>query len=83
MKMPSVTISFTEAATAAVKRGERGIIAMILKDIVPAENPVRCVTEEDIPLLLSVGKENLYVWEKQEGMLHENEAAEILREICH
>lgn len=31
MKMPSVTISFTEAATAAVKRGERGIIAMILK----------------------------------------------------
>lgn len=40
------------------------------------------VTEEDIPVLLSVGKENLYVWEKQEGMLHENEAAEILREVC-
>ena len=31
---------------------------------------------------LSVGKENLYIWEKQEGMLHENEAAEILRQIC-
>ena len=39
------------------------------------------VTEEDIPVLLSVGKEHLYVWEKQEGMLHENEAADILREI--
>lgn len=40
------------------------------------------VTEEDIPVLLSVGKENLYVWEKEEGMLHENDAAEILRQIC-
>ncbi len=40
------------------------------------------VTEEDIPVLLSVGKEHLYVWEKTEGMLHEDEAAEILRQIC-
>ena len=27
------------------------------------------VTEEDIPVLLSMGKENLYVWEKTEGIL--------------
>lgn len=40
------------------------------------------VTQEDIPVLKSMGKENLYVWEKQEGMLHEDEAAEILRDIC-
>ncbi|MBR0145913.1 MAG: molybdopterin-binding protein [Eubacterium sp.] len=40
------------------------------------------VTAEDIPALLSVGKEHLYVWEKKEGMLHEDEAAEILRRIC-
>lgn len=40
------------------------------------------VTEADIPVLLSLGKEHLYVWEKQTGMLHENEAAEILWEIC-
>jgi len=33
------------------------------------------VTAEDIPRLLQVGKENLYVWEKQEGSLHEDEAA--------
>ncbi len=36
------------------------------------------VTEEDIPVLLSMGKEHLYVWELQEGMLHENDAAKRL-----
>ena len=40
------------------------------------------VTEEDIPVLLSIGKEHLYVWEKDETMLHEDEGAEILRRIC-
>ncbi|MBO8462341.1 MAG: molybdopterin-binding protein [Firmicutes bacterium] len=40
------------------------------------------IKEEDIPVLLSMGKEHLYVWEKKEGMLHENEAAEILYELC-
>ena len=33
------------------------------------------VAEEDIPVLLSMGKENLYVWEKKPGILHEDEAA--------
>ena len=33
------------------------------------------VTEEDIPLLLSIGKEHLYVWEMNDDMLHEDEAA--------
>ena len=41
------------------------------------------VTEADIPVLLSMGKEHLYVWEKQPGMLHEDEAAEILFALCH
>lgn len=40
------------------------------------------VTKEDIPVLLSLGKDQLYVWEKAEGMLHEDEAAEILCAIC-
>ncbi|MEG0354257.1 MAG: molybdopterin-binding protein [Lachnospiraceae bacterium] len=40
------------------------------------------VMEEDIPVLLSVGKEHLFVWEQVEGMLHEDEAAEILRTLC-
>ena len=33
------------------------------------------VREEDIPVLLSVGKENLYVYEPAPGEVHENEAA--------
>ena len=40
------------------------------------------VTEEDIPVLLSMGKENLYVWEMTPGMIHENDAAERLLALC-
>lgn len=40
------------------------------------------VTEEDIPVLLSMGKENLYVWEMKEGILHENDAAERMCKMC-
>ncbi|MBR4765014.1 MAG: molybdopterin-binding protein [Lachnospiraceae bacterium] len=40
------------------------------------------VTQEDIPVLLSIGKQHLYVWEKDEDMLHEDEAARILCRIC-
>lgn len=40
------------------------------------------VTQEDIPMLLSMGKEHLYVWEMTEGMVHENEAAERLYKLC-
>lgn len=40
------------------------------------------VKEEDIPVLLGMGKEYLYLWEKQEGMLHEEEGARILLELC-
>ncbi len=56
------------------------IIKGVTKDAIFRKGHI--VREEDIPVLLSVGKENLYVWEKQEGMLHEDEAAEILRQIC-
>ena len=50
------------------------------KDVVFKKGHI--IQKEDIPVFLSVGKEHIYVWEKQEGMLHENEAAEILYEIC-
>ena len=40
------------------------------------------VTEADIPVLLSMGKEHLYVWEMTPGMLHENDAAERLYALC-
>lgn len=36
------------------------------------------VTAEDIPVLLSMGKDHIYVYEKKEGVLHEDEGAEIL-----
>lgn len=40
------------------------------------------VTDEDIPVLLSMGKENLYVWENDGSKYHEDEAAEILYGFC-
>ena len=40
------------------------------------------ITAEDIPILLKLGKENIFVWENDETKLHENDAAEILRAIC-
>ena len=40
------------------------------------------ITADDVPELLKLGKENIFVWETDETKLHENEAAEILRGIC-
>jgi hypothetical protein len=40
------------------------------------------IREEDIPALLSLGKKHIYVWEDEEGILHENEAAERLRDLA-
>ena len=56
------------------------IIPGVVKDAVFRKGHV--VQAEDIPVLLSVGKEHLYVWEKKEGILHEDEAAAVLRDIC-
>ena len=59
-------------------------ITQIIKD--EKKGPVfrkgHIIQPEDIPVLLSVGKEHLYIWENNENMLHEDEAAEILRDIC-
>lgn len=56
------------------------IIPGVTKDAVFRKGHI--IREEDIPVLLSVGKEHLYIWEYDENTLHENEAAEILRDIC-
>lgn len=40
------------------------------------------VKEEDIPVLLSLGKDHLFVWEEREDYVHENEAAEWLLRLC-
>ena len=56
------------------------IIKGVTKDAVFRKGHI--VTKEDIPVLLSVGKDELYVWEKEEGMMHENDAAEVLVSMC-
>ena len=56
------------------------IIKGVTKDAVFRKGHI--ITEEDIPVLLSVGKDNIYVWENDESMMHENEAAEVLCSIC-
>ena len=40
------------------------------------------IQAEDVPVLLSVGKDHIYIWENDENHLHENDAAEILRQLC-
>lgn len=59
-------------------------ITQIIKDV--SKGPVfrkgHIIKEEDIPVLLSVGKDHIYVWENDETMMHENDAAEVLCEIC-
>lgn len=40
------------------------------------------VTAEDIPMLLSMGKEHLFVWEMDANHLHENDAAQRLGALC-
>lgn len=48
--MPSINITFTELAATAVQRGDRGVIAMIIKEsTVPATNPIVCASVADIP----------------------------------
>lgn len=37
---------------------------------------------EDIPILLEMGRETVFAFEIEPGMLHEDEAAAILRDIC-
>lgn len=56
------------------------IIKGVTKDAVFRKGHV--IRPEDIPVLLSVGKDTIYIWEHDETMLHENEAAEILRDLC-
>ncbi len=40
------------------------------------------VKPEDIPVLLRLGKDHLYIWEQDESTYHENEGAAILFNIC-
>ena len=56
------------------------IIKDTKKDVVFKKGHI--IREEDIDVLLSVGKRHLYVWENQPGMVHENDAAQVLYNMC-
>ena len=56
------------------------IIKDVTKDAVFRKGHV--ITESDIPILLRLGKDNVYIWEENKDMLHENDAAVILSELC-
>ncbi|MGL5314976.1 MAG: molybdopterin-binding protein [Peptostreptococcaceae bacterium] len=63
------------------------ILCHDITKIVPGEFKGRAfkkghvVQKEDIPVLLSLGKDNLYVWEQCEGMVHENDGALFLKDL--
>jgi len=56
------------------------IIKGVTKDTLFRKGHV--IKEEDLPVLLNLGKEHVYIWENNENNLHENDAAEILRALC-
>ena len=74
------SIKTEEAAGRVLCHDITRIIKDVVKDAVFRKGHV--ITEADIPVLLSLGKDHVYVWEKTEGMLHEDDAADILRQIC-
>lgn len=56
------------------------IIRGVVKDAAFRKGHI--IQEEDIPVLLSLGKDHVYVFEKKEGMIHENDAAYALANLC-
>lgn len=59
MGQPSIIISFQDAARMVVKRGQRGIIGMIVKDNVPRKNPCVITGASDIPSTLTAANQQL------------------------
>ena len=58
--------------TRIVKDGEKG----------PVFRKGHVIREEDIEVLLAVGKDHIYIWENNENMMHENDAAMVLCGLC-
>lgn len=72
-----------------VQEAVGSVLCHDITEIVPGEKKGRAfkkghiVHPEDIPALLRIGKEHLYIWEMPEGTLHENDAAaRIARAVC-
>jgi molybdenum cofactor synthesis domain-containing protein len=67
------TIKVEEAVGHVLSHDITRIIPGVVKDTPFRKGHI--IREEDVEVLKSLGKENIYIYEKKEGMLHENEAA--------
>ncbi len=71
-----------------VQKAVGTVICHDMTQIIPGEFKGRrfkkgdIIRAEDIPVLLSMGREHIYVFEKEENCLHENGAAERLEKIA-
>ena len=72
-------IKTTEAVGHIISHDITRIIPGGVKEVAFKKGHV--VREEDVPELLKVGKAHLYVWENDETMLHENDAALYLADL--
>lgn len=67
--------------TVRVEDAENCVCCHDITKIIPGEFKGRAfkkghvITKEDIPELRKLGKEHIYVWEAQDGQIHENDAA--------
>jgi len=65
----------------AVEQAEGMILCHDMTEIIPGSSKGRAfkkgyvIRKEDIPRLLTMGKEHIYVWEINDNTLHENDAA--------
>lgn len=65
----------------SINESEGMVLCHDITEIIPGSFKGRAfkkghiVTKEDIPKLLNLGKEHLYVWEINSGLLHEDDAA--------
>lgn len=73
--------------TVPVEKAVGMILCHDITQIIPGEFKGRkfakghVITEEDIPVLKSLGKDNIFVWDDREGLVHENDAAVFLKDI--
>ncbi|MDR0622410.1 MAG: hypothetical protein LBJ61_11125, partial [Deltaproteobacteria bacterium] len=74
------TINTVEAVGTVLCHDLTRIIKDEVKETVFRKGHV--VKEEDIPVLLSIGKTHLFVWDLGENMVHENDAVTALYEAC-
>lgn len=56
------------------------IIKDVKKDVVFRKGHI--IREEDVDVMKSVGKFHVYIWEYNEHMMHENDAAMVMYEFC-